>query len=162
VQVLTLARLPSNRGNESLELEFIERRDQGPDAGADCRVRLVGSNWSYDDGPRPVRLDLGSVHLSLAAISSATSDLARWVNLPLEQLALEPLECQHQLALGPSCELWLRFGERADVISGRNPVLTAAFSVGSLSGELRFVTDQSCIAEFVADLQAAQRAVGHR
>jgi hypothetical protein len=122
VQVLTLARLPSNRGNESLELEFIERRDQGPDAGADCRVRLVGSNWSYDDGPRPVRLDLGSVHLSLAAISSATSDLARWVN----------------------------------------PVLTAAFSVGSLSGELCFVTDQSCIAEFVADLQAAQRAVGHR
>lgn len=155
-----LAKLESNRGGESLRLEFIERRDCGPDPGADCSVILAGSNCS-DGEPKTVRADLGCLHLSLIAVSALAAELERWVGLPLERLATEPLECEHELAFAPTSGLRVRFGERADAISDRKPVLTVVFSVGSLKGELHFVTDQSCIAVFVGGLRQAARAVGH-
>jgi hypothetical protein len=160
VEVAALAKLKSNRGGESLRLEFIERRDCGPDLGADCNVILAGSNWSEGE-PKTVRADLGRLHISLVAVSALAADLERWVGLPLDQLATEPLECEHEIAFTPTSELRLRFGERSDAISDRKPVLTTAFSVGSFKGELHFVTDQSCIAEFVAGLRQAERAIAH-
>jgi hypothetical protein len=158
--VAALAKLQSNRGAESLRLEFIERRDCGPDPGADCNVVLTGSNWSEGE-PKPIRAGLGSLHLSLVAVSALAAELERWVGLPLERLAMETLECEYNLAFAPTSELRLRFDKRADTISDRKPVLTAAFSVGAFNGELHFVTDQSCVAEFVAGLREAQRAIGN-
>lgn len=155
-----LAKLESNRGGESVRLEFIERRDCGPDPGAECNIILAGTSWSAGE-PKTVRADLGCLHLSLISVSALAAELERWVDLPLGQLATEPLECEHELAFAPTAELRLRFGERADAIADRKPVLTAVFSVGSLKGELHFVTDQSCIAEFVGGLRQAARAVGH-
>lgn len=152
--------LESNRGGESIRLEFINRRDCGPDPGADCNVILVGSNWSEGE-QKALRTDLGCLHLSLVAVSALAAELEHWVALPLQRLAMEPLECEHELAFAPSSELRLRFGGRADIVSHRKPVLTVTFSVGSLTGELHFVTDQSCIGEFIAGLREAQRTIGH-
>lgn len=143
-----------------LRLEFIARRDCGPDPGALCQVMLIGSSWSNGTSA-PVGADLGILHLSLIEVSVLAAELERWVGLPLDRLAREPLECEHDLAMAPTSELRLRFGARPDTISDRKPVLTATFSVDSFKGELHFVTDPSCVAEFVADLRESLRAIGH-
>ena len=120
---------------------------------------LIGSNWSNGE-PEPVGADLGTLRLSLIEVSALVTELGRWVGLPLDRLEREPLECEHDLALEATSALRLRFGKRSDTLSDRKPVLTTTFSVGFF-GELHFVTDQSCIAEFVAGLRESLRALGH-
>ena len=96
----------------------------------------------------------------MAAVSTLASALQGWLGLPISQVATTPLNGIHELAFAPPTRAVLAFANRADTIATGKPVLTFTFSVGSLAGEGHLVTDPSCLAEFLAGLHAAQRAVG--
>ena len=157
---MTLVTLSSNRGSESLSIDFQGRNDCGPDPGADARVTARLSSWATGE-PRPTGIDLGCVQLSLSEASSLLSDIENWLALPLDRLAQTPLASTCDLAFAPSDKLTLSLGARDDIISEGKPVLTISFSVGSLSGEAHFVSDQSCLAEFARSLASALKSLGY-
>lgn len=145
--------LRSNRGHEFLSFDFRERHDCGPEKGIDCLVSVQSSSW--DDGePKPVRADLGNRHLSLIELSLLNESISKWLELPLNRLAAKPLESKHSLDFTGENNLCIEFGDRTDTINDGKPVVTIGWNLGSFEGEIHFVTDPSCLQNFVDCLSA--------
>jgi hypothetical protein len=120
---------------------------------------MQGSNW-VDDAPLPVHVSLGPLHLSAGAITGMVDDLRGWLSLSLPQLALTPLECRHDLAFSPPSSLSLGFGPEPGSSAGGKALITVSFSVGNLSGEQSFTTDQTSVASFTEGLLSGLRRSG--
>ena len=84
--------------------------------------------------------------------------LTRWLALPLDVLANTPLRGHHRLTLDPNQTLELRFGHRDDLISRPNQEVSVRMEIGRLQAEYSFVTDQSCLRQFVDGLAACMAA----
>ena len=152
--------LRSNRGSESLSFRFLEQHDCGPDPGVDCEVVVCGSSWG-DGSPRPIRADLGALHLSLVQFGALIGNLGDWLALPLADLATQPLRSVCPLAFSPPATFEIRFGSRQDTIDDGKPVVTIAWQIDSFGGEFHYVTDPSCLDEFAAGLIAMLTCYGY-
>ena len=116
-------------------------------------VHLRIASTHYDgDHDQPSVVSIEGLWLRLGSIQSLAAAIQRWVDQPLEALAGSAFSGHFPLARLEHQSLDLRFGPRADTISGSNPVVTASFSAGPLRGDIHFVTDQSCLRNFAADL----------
>jgi hypothetical protein len=100
-------------------------------------------------------LQIQGLWLRVNELSELHDLISRWIRLPLEQLAVSELLGEFELARLPDQTLTLRFGPRDDTISPRNPVVTVKVRAGTLSAELHFATDQSCLALFAQELSNA-------
>jgi hypothetical protein len=145
--------LRSNRGSEFITFDFFSRHDCGPEQGFDCAVAIQSSSWN-DGEPKPVRADLGSRHLSLIELALLNDSIAKWLALPLDKLATNPLKSRHSLDFTGENSLSLEFGPRADTIDSGKPVVTIAWRLSSFHGEIHFVTDPSCLQNFIDSLRA--------
>lgn len=134
--------LRSNLGDESFTLErACGLRAEEPRLVANLHLR--GQHW---DGDHELPVDLRSegLQVELRGLERGLEFLERWLHLPLEELVRTRLEGVIDLGR----QLKLEFGERPDVISDGHPVVTACFDLGRMTGEVWFVTDQSCVRLF--------------
>jgi len=143
--------LRSNRGSEFLSFDFLSKHDCGPEQGFDCAVLIQSSSWD-SSVPQSVGAQLGTQHLSLIELSLLKESIAKWLSLPLDKLAINPLKSKHSLDFTGENYLCLEFGCRTDTIHGGKPVVTVSWKMSSFKGEIHFVTDSSCLQNFVDSL----------
>jgi len=148
------ATLHSNAGNASLAFTFEHRESHEGDAGFVVSVRIRGQHWDGDH-TRELMTLLSHLWFRQSDVVQLRDHMATWLRLPLEALDPTGLDGEFRLTRLPGQELLVTFGERADVISDRKPVLTVSFAAGRLEGSFLFVTDQSCLNIFVDELSAA-------
>ncbi len=154
------ATLRSNRGSESVSFRFRGRNNCGPEPGVDCEIRVAGSSWK-DGEAKPVRADLGVLHLSLIQLGTLIGSVSSWLTLPLEELARRPLQSACSLSFSPPERLGVDFGPRRDTVNAGKPVVTVSWQLGSFRGELHYVTDPSCLGEFTEELRAMLAEYGY-
>ena len=148
------ATLISNSGEARFVIELGTRSEYGDERGFDSCVHLYGSHWNGDN-TFPFSVSIEGLWLRVAELTALREHIFRWVGQPLDQLVADDLSEDFELARMPRQRVRIRFGPRADTISGLNPIVSITYSAGALHGEFHFVTDQSCLAVFVEELSAA-------
>jgi hypothetical protein len=132
--------------------------DPGSAEALTCDVVLIGRFFgaSLDaapPGPSPdFGLEMRGLAVRIATLQRLHAHLRSWLDLPLAE--------QRRTRLAFDCEMGglfdqdvrLILGERADTLSAGHPVATVKFVVGRMSGEMSFVTDQTCLAALCAGL----------
>ncbi|HEU4714551.1 MAG TPA: hypothetical protein VFS76_23505 [Pyrinomonadaceae bacterium] len=148
------ATLSSNRGEARFVIELGARSEYADDRGFDSCVHLHGSHWNVDH-TFPFSVSIDGLWLRAAELTALHDHISRWLHQPLDHLVAADLSAEFQLARLPGQSVHIRFGPRADTISGRHPVVSITYLAGALHGEFYFVTDQSCLGGFVEELSAA-------
>ena len=98
-------------------------------------------------GPRDYTLVLKNLSIGVEELGRLAAFLNSWLELPMAEQAQHPptFECAVGGLFDQVVIMDLR--ERNDVLSGGKPVVTFRYITGRLTGELSFVTDQSCLRE---------------
>jgi len=123
-----------------------------------CDVVLTGRFFgaSLDAAPPggspDFTLAVRGLAVRIATLQRLHAQLRSWLDLPLAE--------QRRTRLALDCEMGglfdqdvrLILGERADTLSAGHPVATVKFVIGRMSGEMSFVTDQTCLGSLCAGL----------
>jgi hypothetical protein len=145
------ATLSSNNGEAQFVIELSAPVEYAHDAGYESSIHLRGRHWDGDH-TFPFSSSISGLWLRAADLAALREHVFQWLRQPLACLIVEDLSADFQLARLPGQSLQVRFGPRPDTISGLNPIVTIAFSSGTLWGEFHFVIDQSCLALFAQEL----------
>lgn len=114
----------------------------------------------YDgDHDHEFHLQIDGLWLDVPRLTEFRDFIRSWVEGPLECLAASTLDGEYVLTKEAGQRLAFRFGDRPGVISDSKPVVSVEYRVASLNGTFHFVTDQSCISLFSADLTSIITAV---
>jgi hypothetical protein len=140
--------LHSNRDCEKLALEA----GRVVAGRVDCSLRIDSRVWDGDhECAANVSAD-GGLSLSAARLEQLLQDLTSWLTSP--KVGTAAFAGEYSLAAEEYSKLELIFGDRPDTISSIDkPVVTIVFAIGRLGGQFGFVTDQSCLRLFAADLR---------
>jgi hypothetical protein len=149
------ATLASNDGEARFVIELSARTEYADDAGFESTITLRGRHWDGDH-TFPFCTSIEGLWLR-ADVVALLNHVTRWIGRPLARLIVEDLSAEFQLARLPGQRVQVRMGPRDDTISDGHPLFTVSFSAGALQGEFHFVTDQSCLAIFVAELSTEFR-----
>ena len=165
--------LVSNSGRERITWLPTGIEGIGDEAALRCDIVLEGRFFgeALESGPPGAPADFA---LTIRGLSVRVSTLERlfdllkqWRDLPLSQMRTRRLELDCDMGGLFDQQVRLIVGDRSDTLSSGHPVATVRYVVGRMSGELSFVTDQSClfglqagIGEALASLRPSGNAPG--
>src|SRR5262249_25093557 len=142
--------LTSSSGREWVRWDLQEVHAREQRAALICDIHLEGQYFGAAlggeaTGVRDYHLLLGGLAIGRDELERLSLYLRQWLQLPLAQQARRPpaLTCNVGGLFDQS--LTMTLGQRDDTLSGGRPVATFRYIVGRLTGELSFVTDQSCL-----------------
>jgi|KBSSwiStaDraftv2_1062776.scaffolds.fasta_scaffold615487_2 hypothetical protein len=155
--------LASSTGREAVTWVARSVDDSGPETALVCDVALAGRFYGAALEARPAtaqpdfHLDIRGLAITVSTLERLHDHLTRWLSLP-------PLE-QRKTALGLDCDLGSLFdqhvrlllGERADTLSGGQPVATVRYVVGRMTGELWFAAEPDGLSSFSEQIRAGLR-----
>jgi len=152
--------LSSNSGRESVSWVLTDAQPGGRGQVVTCDIHLAGQYFgsSLAAGDRELRdyeLSLYGMAVGVVELERLSSTISTWHQLPLAEQARHKLAVECNVGALFDQSLTLILGRRDDRLSGGNPVATFKYLVGSLSGELVFVTDQSCLFGLAAGIHEA-------
>ena len=135
---------------KALRFDVTDVFEHDNDAVVICDIRLWHRTYSdVPDEETEAAFSATSLPVSLLALAEFRCTVEAWLALPPAEQIDTPLVAS--VSLTPDWEpsaLGIDVCPRTDVISERHPVATVRYSVGSLSGELAMVADQSCWRRF--------------
>lgn len=143
--------LVSNSGRERVRWLARAIEKAGAEAALRCDIFLEGRYFgaSLDseaaDDPADFRLEIRGLSVRITTLERLHDHLKRWLDLPLSELRRTRLDLDCDMGGLFDQQLRLIVGERPDVLSSGHPVATVKYIVGRMSGEMAFVTDQSCL-----------------
>ena len=143
--------LRSNKGTSQFELKLEAPAEYAHELVYESTIRIKGEHYDGDHS-FPLSTEVDGVWLSGTELVSLRDHMVKWVKQPLDQLIVENLTAEFQLASLQFQSFTIRFGARDNVISEQNPVVSISFLFGKLSGEYYFVTDQTCLTSFSNEL----------
>lgn len=125
-----------------------------------CDIHLAGEYYgaSLAESRSEVRdysLTLRGMAVGISELQRMCSTIESWLDLSLAEQARQRLGLECSVGGLFDQSVILKLGRRDDMISGGNPVATFMYLVGSMRGELVFVTDQSCLRELTTGIRAA-------
>lgn len=147
------AALKSNEGKDEVVIDFLYPESYGTDPGVQSSVHIRGQYWDGDH-THSLGVSLEGLWLRTEDLQRLHDGLAGWLALPLAELEPAKLDGEVKLSRLPGQVLTLRFGHRQEIPSRLKPVVTITFVAGALAGEFHFITDQSCLSAFRADLSS--------
>lgn len=139
--------LTSNMGDSSFTIEPCATHE----SDIVCDVVLVTSPvvGDYDLNSTVLTAQLP---LSIIRLRCLLGAIDRWLATDVRDAAA--LDGKHLLVDHCCGRLDLEFGRRSGLIAAvEKPTVTIRYRIGRSSGELVFVTDQSCLREFADDLR---------
>lgn len=145
------AELRSNLSDRGVGLEFPQPSSTAWGTGLETQLVVTGSHYDGDHN-HEFHLRIDGFWLDVSRLIEFRDFIRSWVESPLESLVASALDGEYVLTKDVGQRLAFRFGDRPGVISDSKPVVSVEYSVASLSGTFVFVTDQSCISLFSADL----------
>lgn len=151
--------LRSSHGDRAVSLEFHQPSPNARQTGLETTFAITGRHYDGDH-EHEFHLRIDGLWLDVARLTEFRDFIRGWVERPIESLAASALDGDHLLTMDDYQRVAFRFGERPDVISDSKPVVTVEYKAASLQGTYYFVTDQSCISLFSADLTSVITAVG--
>jgi len=117
------------------------------------RVKRAQKKFGPSDRAKEFSLILPQVLLAESQLKNVHSKLLRWLKTPIDRFASVSLRLEEELAGLDSQRFAMTFGDRDDLIIDIGHVAcTISYSAKSLSGEISYVVDQSCIQTFVDGL----------
>jgi hypothetical protein len=140
----------SNLGDHLVILEIGAPQPCYDRPGFDLTVRFSSPYWDGDHS-HPIDLRFDGFWVDKRALMEMQNFLSDYVNQPLKELGSTILTGEFDLS-NKAGNLSVSFGPRADTIDSRKPVFTSRIKAGYISAEIHFVTDQSCISQFVEEL----------
>lgn len=143
--------LVSSSGRDRVTWLATAIEDGGDGPALRCDIALEGRFFgeSLDSGSREpgpdFRLDIRGLAIGISTLVRLHDHLKRWLDLPLAEMGRTRLELDCDMGSLFDQQVLLIVGQRADVLSSGHPVATVKYIVGRMSGEMSFVTDQSCL-----------------
>lgn len=159
--------LASSTGREKATWVVRQAEGAGGDAALRCHIILEGRFFgetlgSGSPAASPAaspdfRLEINGLAIRISTLQRLHDHLARWLDLPLSGMRAARLALDCDMGGLFDQDVRLILGDRADTLSSGRPVATVKYVVGRMSGEMVFVTDQSCLAVLRDALDAGIR-----
>jgi hypothetical protein len=155
--------LASATGREHITWSARGLEGSGAEDSILCDVALSGRYYGAALEARPATAP-PDFHLGIRGLAVWVSTLERLHDHLTRWLSLSPLE-QKNTALGLDCDMGSLFdqhvrlllGERADTLSGGQPVATVRYVVGRMTGELWFATEATGLSTFSEQIRSGLR-----
>jgi hypothetical protein len=153
-KAIKAAVLPSNSGDASLRIDFVEQEPLRDLLDRMTDLEIVVPNWELGYPPQPCQIKVRGLRLRTERLRVMLDALERWLNLPIDQVVHNKFTGAFELASeGTYGRLLVRFGDRKDTISTLNQVVSVV-TEGALRAECHFVTDQSGMRLFADELRS--------
>lgn len=145
------AKLKSNDGGSLLEIIFESKSEYAHEPGFESTVCVKGRHWDGDH-TFPQIISIEGLWLRIKELRELRNHIGRWTDQALDELRIEDLSEEFELARLPHQSLRLLFGPRPDTISDSHPVVSISLAAGPMKAEYHFLTDQSCLSLFSDEL----------
>lgn len=152
--------LNSSSGRDSVSWDAVADLPRAQPEVVLCDIQLAGEYYGAAladsaSGLRDYSLTLRGMAVGMRELQRMCSTIESWLDLSLAEQARQRLGLDCSVGGLFDQSLVLSLGSRDDIISGGKPVATFKYLVGSMRGELVFVTDQSCLRELTTGIRAA-------
>jgi len=155
--------LVSGAGREKITWTARALDGSGSEDAILCDVTLEGRYFGAALEMRPasetpdVHLEIRKLAVTVSTLERLHDHLTRWLSLPSFEQRRTPLGVDCDMGSLFDQHVRLLLGERADTLSGGQPVATVRYVVGRMTGEMWFATEAEELSMFSEQIRSALR-----